>query len=354
LRSLKISCLKASEGIKKARANRKKKNIKQAMINDNLELEDFKTRNLAEFAARHYGYEVDKASTSRASIAMRKGESKIIIATGPNRHWFFFNVHGNEGGTILDFVMWQEGISNFGKARQVIRNLETTPLLFPIGRAPVIPRPEPVPRNIAALAAQWERLKHYPGYLKVERGLEPETIAQFRDHIRLDKYGNTIFCHRDELGGVTGWEAKNRNFTGFAPGGKKALFSCQVGAPGEPENIIIAESAIDAMSYYQIHKTPGLYISIGGALSPEQKKLLADTIARHSGARVLIATDNDPQGEEYAKVIREMCPAAQREEPSRGKKDWNDVVLASAQFPMDFATPEQPITPGRRGFGRRR
>jgi hypothetical protein len=331
-------------------------------INDPYELDGFKRMNLVDFAARFYGFEIDKRKSSPVSTAMERGNDKIIVKIAADGHWTFFSVndqgaHGR-GGSILDFVMWQENIpNNIGKARQIIRGHSPSQLSFPTAPA----RPVPVVSasfDYTKFADKWAGMKHYPGYLSAQRGLKPDTIAKFRDHIRLDVYGNTVFCHRDERG-ITGWEAKNKNpqggtWTGFAPGGKKALFACQVGEEEPPPNIVIAESAIDAMSYYQENQTPGLYLSFGGGISPSQKKLLADTLARYPAANVLIATDADGPdgpGEKYAAIIRSMRPDAQRKPPPVGK-DWNDTVCATADFHPHVDTAERQVTPP--GLGARR
>ena len=320
--------------------------------NDAQELDEFKRRNLADFAAEFYGFEVDKQHSSRGSIAMKRGSDKAIFRIAPSGHWTFFSVNQEgmqgRGGSILDFVMWQENTSNLGKARQIIKS-HVSPLSFPLAPAPISPAAS-VAHDPAALAAKWAQMKHYPGYLSAQRGLTPDSIARFRDHIRLDDHGNTVFRHDDEHG-ITGWEAKNRTFTGFAAGGKKALFACRVGEE-PPPNIIIAESAIDAMSYYQENQTPGLYISFGGGLSPKQKKLLEDTLTRYPAATVLIATDADAKGEEYAAIIRAMRPDAQRRPPTMGK-DWNDTVCATADFHPHVDTAERQATPSGPGVRRR-
>ncbi len=320
---------------------------------DDQELEQFKRMNLPDFAAKYYGFERDKQSSSENSFAMKRGNEKVVFKKNPNGHWAFFSVNqgGMQGraGTIMDFVMWQENNPNFGKARQVIRG-HVSPSSFPIAPAQILPQPA-VQFDYTELSARWSQMKHYPGYLSAQRGLTPDTIARFRDHIRLDDHGNTVFRHDDEHG-ITGWEVKNRNFTGFAAGGKKALFACQIGGPGEPPNIIIAESAIDAMSYYQQRHAPGLYISFGGKLTDKQTKLLADTLARYPNAQVLIATDADPPGEEYAEIIRGMRPDAKRERPPQGK-DWNDTVCATADFHPHVDTAERQATPSGPGVRRR-
>ncbi len=89
--------------------------------------------------------------------------------------------------------------------------------------------------------------------------------------------------------------------------------------------IAIAESAIDIMSYYQLHPADGLYVSIGGAMSPEQQEQLTVLLTRFPSAVVIIAADKDKVGEKYADFIRAVRPDADRAEPPTGK-DWNDVL----------------------------
>ena len=187
---------------------------------------------------------------------------------------------------------------------------------------------------------------YHSGYLE-ERGLSQETIALFADHIRTGgKYNNTCFLHEGETG-ITGFEVKNRGgFTGFAGGGEKALFQCRVGESEPLERIVIAESAIDAMSYYQLHPAEGLYLSIAGGLNPTQPELLRKTLARYPNATIYIAKDNDlptsqhpqPEGEHYYEIIRDLCPptaTVKRASPLEPYKDWNDVLNNKPRTPKN-------------------
>ncbi len=278
---------------------------------------------LPELAAS-YGYAIDEKASCRTSLVMRHHGSKIIVATGEDGHGIFFDVHGSASGSVIDFVMWQEGV-NFGKACQILSDRISAPRLSLAPPARAFEKPPPITRDRAGVVVAWERMRPYrPGYLE-ERGLNPRTIARFGRHIRTDERNNACFLHEDE-NGVSGYEKKNRGFTGFAGGGTKALFVCRVGEQeGEPPVIAIAESAIDIMSYYQLHPADGLYVSIGGAMSPEQKEQLTALLTRFPSAVVIIATDKDIDGEKYAEFIRSVRPDADRAEPPIGK-DWNDAL----------------------------
>ena len=144
---------------------------------------------------------------------------KIIIATGEDGHAVFFSVHTNASGSVIDFIMFREG-GNLGYARKTLRAYIPSP--FPTAQAPNIPKPNPIAHDRAALIAQWHRHRPYAGGYLESRGLTAATLAAFAERIRTDERGNTVFQHNDREG-LTGWEVKNKGFTGFASGGRKVL-----------------------------------------------------------------------------------------------------------------------------------
>jgi hypothetical protein len=221
--------------------------------------------------------------------------------------------------------MWQDSV-NFGGACKVLSERINAPMLSLTPPSRKLTKPAPISRDRAGLLVGWENMQPYkPGYLE-DRGLNPRTISKFAGHIRTDERGNACFRHDDE-NGLSGWEVKNKGFTGFAGGGNKALFSCQIGEypEGKPPIIVITEGAIDTMSFYQLNPTEGLYISIAGNMSPEQEKLLRATLTSYPDALIITATDNDPEGERYAAIISSMREGVVRYEPPIGK-DWNDAL----------------------------
>jgi hypothetical protein len=283
---------------------------------------------LADVAA-DYGYLFDKRASCKSSVVMRHPAeaSKLVIATDEKSgHGVFFEVHGTARGSVLDFVMWREGL-NLGHARRLLRNR-----LGSSGSVPPRPRfyiPTPIAIDQMHLSANWEAMQPFaPGYLE-SRGLSQATIEQFASQLRADQRGNTLFRH--SCAGLTcGWEIKNVGFTGFCAGGQKALFLKLVGSREmPPATIFVAESAIDVMSYFQIHQQPGLYLSFAGGLSEAQIAQLAALFARYPHASVIIATDNDATGEDYAGVLRRLCADAVRALPLAGK-DWNECLTGGS------------------------
>jgi|SRR5579864_4423601 len=288
-----------------------------------MELERFKADiNLVELACL-YGYECVRQESSRASIVMEHADGdKIVIATASDGHMVFFSVRGyGRSGSVIDFVMYRERVS-LGGARVILRRCL---VLGSLDAVAVHYKPEPTAQDTQALAVEWHRMKLYKsrGYLAL-RGLSQDTIIQFSNRIRVDQRGNVALRH-DDMHGLAGWEMKNRGFTGFSAGGRKALFCGKVGALGPAPLIVITESAIDAMSYYQLKPQAGFYLSFAGGISGNQWELLAWVIGRYPQASVIAATDNDDAGMRYAEQICQIRSDIVRECPPVGK-DWNDTL----------------------------
>jgi hypothetical protein len=294
------------------------------------ELERFKTEiSLAEVAEAH-GYELDRHESSRSSLVMRHANGdKIVVATdAADGHGVYFSVRdAADNGSVIDFVQRRRSL-NLGQVRKALREWLSAPSSFPTAPNPCFrsPKPEPIPRDRAALAAQWHRMAAYTGGYLEERGITPATLAIFADRIRTDRRGNTVFRH-DDFSGLSGWEVKNRGFTGFAAGGHKALFAARAGAVPrtDPPRLIVTESALDALSFHQVDPAPALLLSFAGSLSSDQRELLRRVLARYSAVEVLAATDADAQGDQFAALIRSLRPDARRIRPAKGK-DWNDVI----------------------------
>lgn len=284
------------------------------------ELERFKIElNLADIAA-WYGYAVDRKESSRASLIMRRASDgdKIVVATAHDGHGIYCSVRNPaDNGSVLDFVMQRDKVS-LGHARKILRPW--------LAVSATIPKPVPILRDQADIITQWHRLTPYRGGYLEGRGILPRTLDAFAAHVRVDERGNVAFRHNDR-NGVTGWELKNKGFTGFSSGGKKALFACRIGTepPAPHPRVVIAESAIDAMSFYQFDSAPGLFLSFAGALSNDQRALLADVLTRYPDAEILAATDTDHDGETFAALIQSLRPDARRARSPHGK-DWNDAL----------------------------
>lgn len=314
------------------------------------ELEDFKHRvNLTEYAATR-GFALDRRASSRNSAVMvHPAGDKIIVAKGEDGHWIYFSVRdAADHGSIIDFVQRRTG-GTLGDVRKTLRPWTggTAPAEFRRPPASAFVRDlDHIPRDLAEVRARWEAMEPTQGrhrYLEEERRIPAAVLAQpiFADRIRADSYGNAVFPHHTRGGLLCGYEVKNRKYTGFAVGGVKGLWVSR-GTPSGVCRLVIAETAIDALSYAALHGRPGTrYASTGGELNPDQPELLAAAVATlPAGGELVLAVDHDAGGDKIAAKI--TAAAAGRPDlaivdhrppgpwkPKNGP-DWNDELRATA------------------------
>lgn len=301
------------------------------------ELERLKSEiNLSQFAAS-YGYQLDHRESSRNSALMRHANGDKVIIARQGSHWVYFSVrNSDDNGSILDFVMQRENCA-LGRARQTLRHWSNNPP--PIQPIHYAHRLEPITRDRAAILRGYARLtasaKH-PAL--IARGIPAalQAALRFAGSILQDERGNACFPHRDREG-VSGWEIKNNGFTGFAKGGEKGLWFSRTKA--NDTALIIAESALDALSYAALYPNDkARYFSTGGSLNPQQPALIATALEKiPRPAVVILATDNDPAGHELAETIQSLAPPGpglefKRPLPEIGK-DWNDQLQARRPSP---------------------
>lgn len=303
------------------------------------ELERFKQDiNLAEYAVGQ-GYALVKNESSRNSFVMQRAadQDKIIVATGTDGHGIYFSVRDDaDNGSIIDFVQKRKGL-NLGQVRQELRpyigeNREARPIETQISK------PKISTHDSQKAAVNWSRAQPAPGHDYLERrGIKKETLQdpRFAPVIRADERGNALFAHYNREG-ISGFEIKNKDFTGFAAGGQKALwFSSNI---NHAERVIMTESAIDALSHAELErrdkgKDPQktAYVSFGGSMSPEQKELIAAMFEKmkDKGQALALGTDRDAGGEAFNAELMELLPeglTATLERPSVNTKDWNESL----------------------------
>jgi hypothetical protein len=300
------------------------------------ELEIFKSQiSLTEYAISACGYVLDRRESSKNCHVLRSlaDNDKIIVTRAQDGHDVYFSVRDdNDNGSIIDFVQRRRGL-NLGKVRKELRPWAglAEPVESMKRRKPTerIERPQPVERDRAKLIAAYHKLQPYGGdYLETERKLRPATIAAFAQVIRQDQRGNVCFIHRDASGEVSGWEIKNRGFSGFSSGGSKAL-AMHMPDPDDDSvrRVVVTESMIDAMSYYQVNGRAGdLYVSFAGSMSDAQAEQLRDIVLK--APAVVVATDNDQQGHKYAALLQQWRPDATIDIPS--SEDWNEELRKRA------------------------
>lgn len=310
------------------------------------ELDLFKRRiNLTEYAAAQ-GYVLDRKASSRNSALMHgPSHDKVVIAINrENGHWMYFSIRDDtDCGTIVDFVQNRQRCP-LGEVRKLLR-----PWIGESSQPPQRPsrdayaaRLEPSNRDLARVAVEYARmslLKTPHAWLENERNLPAHVLndPRFQGKMRMDARHNVIFPHYNTEG-LCGFELKNRNFTGFARGGQKGLWTSA--AYSTDTALVITEGAIDALSYHALHRPAHTrYISTGGSLNPDQPALITATVRRlPPEGTVILATDQDEGGDALMVRIRALLQEngvaeglqVREHRPEGRGDDWNDVLRAQS------------------------
>jgi Toprim-like len=300
------------------------------------ELDRFKSDiHLAQYAIERCGYQRDRRESSRVSHVLRHpaNHDKIIVRRAPGGHWIYFSVRDDrDHGTIIDFVRLRERPSSFGELRDELRRWLGIAPSPPVDWSGSPNAPAPDRHSVGRAFAAAREVTESP-YLR-ERGLRPETLCdpRFAGTWRQDARGNVLFAHRDDGGELTGFEIKNRGFTRFAPGGTKSTW--QSGTDADDRFAVVTESAIDALSYHQLHRDRAdraRYFSTAGAPGRGQLTILGNLFSSlPAGVTVVAAVDADEAGRKLAARLEELVRTHahlgfERHEPV-GAKDWNELV----------------------------
>lgn len=187
-------------------------------------------------------------------------------------------------------------------------------------------------------AASLTQLPRVRRYLLQQRGLSGTILASLIDEGKLyaDPRGNAVFVmlagkpHRPigaELRGTS-----HHVWRGLAPGTCKNAGFFWIGDPGSPQ-IVLCESAIDAISCFQLHTQSqdaglrGACLCISTAGVRPDAPWLAPLLAR--GYQIYCGFDADEPGETASRQMITCHPSIQRLRPSQ--HDWNDVLTAPSK-----------------------
>lgn len=161
-------------------------------------------------------------------------------------------------------------------------------------------------------------------YLTDQRRL-PQAVTESlysQGTLYADRRGNAVFVHLSAKSSQpVGAELRGTTATpwrGMAPGSRKALGYFSVGK-SKSKNVIICESAIDAISCLAIHPQ-ALCISTAG-VNPHPA-WLPEMLRKHP--KIYCGFDADTAGEQTAKRMIKRYPEIQRLRPA--KQDWNQQL----------------------------
>ena len=316
------------------------------------ELASFKSQiNLSDFLLS-YGFVYDQRRSSRRSAVLRHEDgSKIVVSQSPRGEWRYFNVHNDgDSGTIVDFVQRRRRVS-LGHVRKELRQWMLPNAAMTSSRLQAMPCSRKLQYDPTSVATRWGSASPISGvhqYLEIQRQIPSGVLRDpiFADRIRSERRRNVLFAHYADCEALCGFEIKNRDFTGFSPGGRKGLFS-SCPRPDDSE-LWICETAIDALSVAALFGTSRRrFISIAGQPSPFQRLLIqneAQSMAAES--MIVLAMDNDDGGRKLAQLIASVLKLIDigsrrviTKLPDQEGEDYNDVLRRGGHHPFRSPCP---------------
>lgn len=184
-----------------------------------------------------------------------------------------------------------------------------------------------------AVERTWPKVRDY--LVKV-RGLAESLIDKLKagGWIYSDKRNNAVFVNTNaHTGQICAYELKGTTDTPFkhAQGDSKhGIFIVE----GGTDKLAVCESAVDAISYVQLH--PGSSaIAVAGTGKYEAAKPFIEKHRQRFGS-IVCASDNDPAGEAMA-----MNLELPWEPPVRSGADWNEFLLDPTPDPAPAVADQQ-------------
>ena len=234
--------------------------------------------------------------------------------------WFRFSE--NKGGNNIQFVQEFMGL-DFISAVELLSNERAIPF-----HSHSISKAEP-PKNREIMVHDSKEISRITDYLHNIRGLSYDAIAGLIADGRLsqeEKTGNAVFKIFDESGLLVGAEkvgTSNVRFKSFDKGAADG-YGFEI-VSGEPANTYFFESAIEAISFADLHSEQRDYrlVSMAGV----KPSVVTETMKRYaiSPENIYLCTDNDKAGNEFAEKLIARYSAMKRVTPN-GAKDWNDIL----------------------------
>ena len=297
------------------------------------DIDELRQRVLCAAVLENAGWAVDRKESTRRAIKYRSGAG-IVIVIHDGHGWF--DPLSDAKGDVFSLAR-HLGEADFPGACAHVADL--------IGFVPSLPALIRSPRRRVEipLAQRWaNRVVPGPGsatwrFLHDQRGLPDFIIrAAIRQGLlRKGPHGSMWAAYSADDGVLAGWEERGSNWRGFSTGGAKVLF--RLGAQS-PDRACVTEGAIDAMSLAALEsiderlRDGSLYAGTGGGWSYATEAAIR-RLARLPGLLLVAATDNNRQGDVYAKRLGviasdEGC-GFERRRPERD--DWNEDLRALCQ-----------------------
>lgn len=285
--------------------------------------------------AMSVGYKYDRRKGKKWPVFVNGNKEKIMIVNPKSSsNQGYRNLHDDtDKGTLIDFVSNRLG-NDFPVDASLSEAMNVNKVLYNFTK-------EVFPEN----QIYWPNEK--PAKQFTKEGLTSSLIdsryliSRFirKDVFEAKEFAGTIlninnkgfnnmafpFFNIDET--IIGIEQKNYAFDYFVEGSQLTNSIWHSNIPSVLEKVVIAESAIDALSYCQLKPSNNtIYISIGGSLSYDQIKVikaLKDKSTISENFHFVSAVDNDKAGIMYNNKLKDWLAPNQLKIDLPISKDYN-------------------------------
>lgn len=286
------------------------------------EIEQANYVNLPQFLMSH-GVELKRVGKE---YIMKEHDSVHIQDNEPNEIGKWFQFSRNKGGDNIAFVQEFFGKS-FHEAVDMLNGGRTVSL----SHQKTVQEQKPQ-KNQEIDIQPHSDAKRAIAYLSQTRGLDYNIIRNLVQQGKLlqeEKTGNAVFLIEDENGKTVGAEktgtSTSHKYKGIAAGSTSS-YGFEI-CKGKGENALFFESAIDLLSYFQMHEKElnnHRLISMMGV----KPSVVEATMQRYdiSPENVYLCSDNDEAGNSFANRLMEKYPQMKRLKADSQYKDWNDQI----------------------------
>ena len=280
--------------------------------------------NLPQFLMAH-GFDLKKVGRE---YVWKDHDSLHIKDNGPGERGAWFRFSEDKGGDNIGFLREYMGMS-FVDAVEALTGEHIDRTYTPSRTY------EQKPKTVTARElslAEADNCRRVFAYLCKTRGLDYDLVASLvRQGVvsQEEKTGNVLFKYYDDNGKVIGAEkvgtSTEHRFKGIAEHSADGHGFEVVRGTGE--KAFFFESAIDMLSYLQMHDkemTDCRLVSMMGV----KPNIVLDTMLRHNipPENVFLCSDNDTAGNEFAQRLQEQYPDMKRVITPDTYKDWNDML----------------------------
>lgn len=278
------------------------------------------TVNLPQFLMSH-GFDLKRVGRE---YVWKEHDSLFIKDNGPGERGQWYRFSEDKGGDNIGFLREYMGMS-FKEAVEALSG-ESCDISYTAPQR----KPEK-PKQTGISVSEAPDAKRVIAYLCKTRGLDYGMVSALIKEGRIaqeQKTGNVLFKYHDEKGKLIGAEkvgtSTAHKFKGIVTGSASG-HGFEV-TRGKAERAYFFESAIDMLSFLQMHKdiVNCRLVSMMGV----KPNIVLETMERHHipPEKVFLCSDNDRAGNVFAEKLMDMYPQMQRFVTQDAFKDWNDQL----------------------------